>query len=100
MVYKDTGVFGMKFPKFELVGTWREIIKLPSVWLAGIGSSLVAYIMAYPTFLFAVIAFFPPERQFILAILTGLFVLFLVIATRVIKKTPKEEGTDADAPTE
>lgn len=87
----------MKFPKFELIGTWRDIIKLPSIWLAGIAASVTTYILAYPTLLFAIIAFFPPERQLISAILCGLFILVLVIATRVIRKVPCEDGDDEHA---
>ena len=85
--------------KLVLIGSWREILRLPSIWLAFVASAITGFILANPTFLFAFIAFFPADLQLPAAILVALFVLVLVVSVRVLKV--KDNGhADPDAATD
>lgn len=74
----------MKF-RLALVASWREIIRYPSIWLAFVASALTGFIMSNPTFILSVVAFFPSDLQLPAAMVSSLFVLVLVVATRALK---------------
>lgn len=88
-------ILGFKLPKLELIADWKTIAKLPSMWLGIFASAVTGFILANPTTLFAVIAFFPPERQLPAAIMASLLILFLIGATRLIKFNWNHDIEDA-----
>lgn len=81
--------------KVTLVASWGKIIRFPSIWLAVAFSALTGFVLSNPTFLFAVIAFFPQELQLPAAIAGAALVLILVVATRILKLEKGEDDGDS-----